>query len=127
MKSAQISKLILFVLTLILPAQLWGEQIYVTTHKHTIDEIYNTDNDPEGQRKPSTPIIITISTDNGVSVPSIDKDEITSYNIYDIEGVCLCSTSDENIFINTLFSLSGIYEIKLDTNEFSLRGWIQIN
>lgn len=80
-----------------------------------------------GHRAPVRPITVTISQEQGVDVPDLDKQDFISYSIYNEDKLCICSVNDESSFIETLFSLSGIYEIKLDTYEFSLRGWIQID
>lgn len=88
---------------------------------------YKIEDDPEGHRKPSKPLLISISIDNGIYIPGIDNQDIISYSIYDEYSSCLFTSEDEYSFIEYLFSNTGTFEINIDTNEFSLKGWIQIN
>ena len=105
-----------------------GDNVY-TVRCSITDELVTQEpeSDPIGNRIPSRPIFITVSQEQGIDIPGTDKEDIVQYSIYNEDGQCACSTSEESLFIEMLFSLSGTFEINIDTNEFSLKGWIQIN
>lgn len=77
-----------------------------------------------GNRLPSRPIECTISQDTGVSI-SGSPDEIVSYEIWDAEGnTCLSLCSDESDFLNYLFTLTGDFQIRFNSSEYTYIGYL---
>ncbi|MDE6074461.1 MAG: hypothetical protein K2J42_08925 [Muribaculaceae bacterium] len=89
------------------------------------DEILTKeDPDNNGRRTAPRPIHITISTTDGVSIPNVDKSEVSSYEIYDNDGYCLASYINDKDFARHIFSTDGILQIKLLMKDRLLIGWI---
>ena len=88
-----------------------------TDHPHINDT-------PRGQRIPSCPIECTISQDSGVTIYDC-PDEIVSYEIWDAEGnTCLSQYSDESDFLNDLFSLTGDFQIRFNSSDYTYIGYL---
>ncbi|MCM1142678.1 MAG: hypothetical protein NC453_29245 [Muribaculum sp.] len=83
----------------------------------------NTEIPTKRQRTPSLPIAYTISQEEGLQImsSSISSDDIIEFEIYDLESdECLFSFTDEQSFTQTLFILSGDYQIRLATPDYEL-------
>lgn len=83
----------------------------------------------KGQRTPSMPIAYTITEEGGLQImsSSISTEDIIEFEICDIESNdCIYSFSDEQTFIETLFTLSGEYQIRLITSDCELIGDITL-
>lgn len=85
-----------------------------------------TDTDKSNKhRMPGSPIPCIID-ENGVSIQMDTTPEIISYEIYDADGMLICSVGDEETFIQTLFSLSGNYTVVFRTQEYAYIGSIEL-
>ena len=80
---------------------------------------------PKGRRMPSKKLRAEISL-SGLYIPGIDNSDIISFEIYTSNGICMGVFSDEMEFIETLFSLSGEYEIRILTDYAVFAGGIEI-
>ena len=91
------------------------------------DEIPITD-DPNniGRRSAPRPIHITISSINGVTIPNVDKSEVISYEIYDLNGNCIGAYIDDIDFANHLFSSNSTLQIKIILDGHILVGWVKL-
>ncbi len=78
-----------------------------------------------GHRLPTRPIPCIIG-ENGVTLQMDCEPEITSYDIYDVDGVLIASFGDEDGFIQTLFSLTGEYTVAFATSEYVYTGYVNI-
>lgn len=101
------------------------ENITYIVNVTTITEPENPDEAPTKIRTPPHIIVCTI-TKNGITVPSISKDEIYLYDIYDLSGDCLASFGSEQDFISFIYSVSDTIEIRLHTNKCVLRGYLYL-
>ena len=91
------------------------------------DEILTKeDPDHNGRRTAPRPIHITISSNNGVAIPNVDKSEVISYEIYDLNGNCIGAYIDDIDFTNHLFSITNMVQIRIILEKSALTGWIQI-
>lgn len=86
----------------------------------------NPDRPDYGRRSPGLQCLCVIDPTDGVSIDGCDRSDVTSYYIYDEEDELLLETPDETLFIETLFSLSGVYRISLETDDWIYSGWIEI-
>jgi len=84
---------------------------------------YDPDIDEEGHRAPARPFNCIISP-IGIDIPSIDKNDIISFEVYDQNGICIACFIDEQDFLSFLFSTSGAVEIIFRTDGYLLRGFI---
>ena len=89
-------------------------------------DYYNHSNDGTGRRIAPRPIHITISSNNGVTIPNVDKSEVISYEIYDLNGNCIGAYIDDIDFANHLFSITNMVQIRIILEKSTLIGWIQI-
>ncbi len=78
------------------------------------------------RRLPSRSIECTISTTDGVIIPGVDTSDILSYEIYDVEGICIGIFSDADDFVSYLFSQNGSFEVRFTTDEYIFLGYIDI-
>lgn len=85
----------------------------------------NPNIDPHGKRTNRCPLTGTVST-SGVYIPGVDNNDIISFEIYTSNGICTGIFSEEMDFIETLFSLSGEYEIRVVTEYAMFAGGIEI-
>lgn len=87
------------------------------------------ENPSKRQRIPLAPIAYTISQENGLQImsSSISTEDIIEFEICDIESNdCIHSFSYESTFIETLFTLSGEYQIRFITSDCELIGDISL-
>lgn len=85
---------------------------------------FHVNDTPRGPRIPSRPIECTISQDAGVTIYDC-PDEIISYEIRDVEGnACLSLSSDESDFLNDLFSLTGDFQIRFNSSDYTYIGYL---
>lgn len=79
-------------------------------------------------RMPARKIMCEISRENGVVIyQSGIADEIVSYEVYDTTGACIAIFSDEQSFIDFIFSgISGEFQIRFRTDSASYSGYIKL-
>lgn len=103
-----------------------GKYISLSLFRCSDDEIHYNPNLQSGRhRSNQRPLYGTISPD-GVSIPGVETSDILYFEIYTPEGFCMGAFADEAEFIQTLFSLSGEYEIRLVTEEAVFVGVVEI-
>lgn len=85
----------------------------------------NPNIDPHGKRTNRCPLTGTISP-SGIYIPGVDNNDIISFEIYTSNGICMGIYGDEMDFIETLFSLSGEYEICIVTENITFVGYLSI-
>lgn len=56
-----------------------------------VDDPYHVDDPPIGNRMPPRPILCTISND-GIVISGIETSDITSFEIYTLDGFCITSS-----------------------------------
>lgn len=125
----KLSSLIFFLtisIVFLFPASTLAENYIEVKTRIVIDSAPIPTNDPDGDRIPARPIIITISMEGGVSIPGINNEDVLSYSIYDENGGLLASFTDETEFAATILSWSGIMEIRIELPEYSLCGWLEL-
>lgn len=84
------------------------------------------DNPLRHHRIPSRPLLCIISIEDGMDIPSFDKDNLLIFEIYDSAGICCGTFSSEDDFTEQLFSLSGFYEIRFITTDYIFKGYLEI-
>lgn len=82
--------------------------------------------DPRGNRIPPRPINCSISPDNGIDISSISLTEITSFELYDMNGDCIGIFIDPNDFISCLFSQNSDIELRFHIDNYILHGYLSI-
>jgi len=87
---------------------------------------HDPDKERDGDRAPARPIIISMSAEDGVSIPAVDKDDVLSYSIYDEDGMMLANFTDDMEFASVLLSSNGIMEIRIHLDGYYLCGWIEL-
>ena len=100
----------------------------ITLNKVTAEETdpFHVNDTPRGPRIPSRPIECTISQETGVTIYDC-PDEIVSYEIWDADGnSCLSLCSDESDFLNDLFSLTGDFQIRFNSSDYTYIGYLSI-
>lgn len=96
----------------------------------TIDSNDSHEEDVEqyrkGKRIPSRPIHCKLIERNGIIFQSPFAQDILSYEILDIYGNHITSSTDESDFIEFVFSLTGEYEVWLLTDEYIFKGYLNL-
>ena len=87
---------------------------------------HNQQLDKDGQRMPARPVVVYISTTEGVYSSYFDIEDVISYSILDSNGQLSFSTYDVSDFINYLVSCNGVIGIQLELVEYNLEGWLQL-
>jgi len=82
--------------------------------------------DDEGNRIPARPVQCYISESTGIDIPAVDKSDITSFEVYSENGICLASLTEESEFVSFLFSLSEPVEIRIITDLYIYHGYISM-
>lgn len=120
-------------LQLIIPGNIYADDNNNEEDNYTVllhcgdpDNPDNTVNNNKGNRKPQAPLYCNISVENGVTVNRIDIEDITSFEIYDCNGILINSFDNQWDFISSLFSMNGEVIIKLSTSESSYTGSIYL-
>lgn len=80
----------------------------------------------EGHRMPIQQNLCTISDTDGVSITTVDTEDIYLYEIYDNSSCCIATFSNDYDFVSYLFSLSGNYLIQFTTADNIYSGYIQL-
>jgi len=62
-----------------------------------------------------------------VTIATIDKSEIQSFDVFDEYGTLIASFNDETSFVSFIFSLTGCYEVAFYTSDYIFRGWITLS
>lgn len=86
---------------------------------------HNQQLDKDGQRMPARPVVVYISTTEGIYSSYFDIEDVISYSILDSNGQLSFSTYDVSDFINYLVSCNGVIGIQLELVEYNLEGWLQ--
>lgn len=77
-----------------------------------------------GQKIPSKPMLCTISKTEGIEF-GIDKSEIESYEIWDIETVTLLAAyADEAAFVEYIFAINEPVQVLIETADYYYIGVI---
>ncbi len=79
-----------------------------------------------GHRMPPRPIDCSISKKGGIQIYSTDTFDIVAYEVYTIDGVPVASFTEEDSFVDYLYSSVGNMEIRFVTNESLLIGYISL-
>ncbi|MDE5976798.1 MAG: hypothetical protein K2G69_09635, partial [Muribaculaceae bacterium] len=90
------------------------------------DDDWYVEPDPSRKKTPSAPVMVNVSAKDGLSIPGVDSSEILSFEIRDAYGNTVAILTDEDSFIETLFSLSGEYRLIFRLPGRTLAGWICI-
>jgi len=88
------------------------------------DSSQNITDTPGGNRVPPRPITCSINQDSGIVIPNVDTADINSFEVYDENQMCIASFVDENDFITFIFSYTGVAEIHLNFDTYSLIGFL---
>ncbi|MDE6077529.1 MAG: hypothetical protein K2G29_07340 [Muribaculaceae bacterium] len=99
----------------------------VTLSDDTDDE--DRDNKPETGEKGRRDFIWSTTcriNPDRIDIPSIDKESIISYDIYDQYGLCIGSFFYESDFLSALFTIKGKLKIRIVLETFSLSGYLEI-
>lgn len=84
------------------------------------------DIDDKGRRMPARPLRCTISQISGITIVGC-TDEIIDYEIWDADGNgCMFSGTDQSAFVDEIFSLHGVFLIRLYSDAHTYRGYISI-
>lgn len=62
-----------------------------------------------------------------IDIPSIAIEDITSFEIYDTYGNYIASFGNESDFLEYLFTLSGIFELRFQMEGFTIHGTLNCN
>ncbi|MDE6768991.1 MAG: hypothetical protein K2J78_04610 [Muribaculaceae bacterium] len=81
---------------------------------------------PAGMRSPTRPIYCTITQQEGIDIPSVDKSEIMLYEIYDEEDNNIFTSVEEETFIDYIFTTTGTVRILLHLPEYNLVGYLTL-
>lgn len=81
------------------------------------------DDDPIGQRSAPCTIICVIN-ENDILIDDVDVTEIISYEVFDMNGTCILSSSEQQQFILFIQSYSGEGDIKIVIPNYILIGCI---
>jgi uncharacterized protein YozE (UPF0346 family) len=87
---------------------------------------YKEGTSPLGHRSLSSYLCCTISDTDGVSITTVDTEDIYLYEIYDNSSCCIATFSNDYDFVSYLFSLSGDYLIQFTTADNIYSGYIQL-
>lgn len=90
-------------------------------YKESNDAISNRDQ----KRKPSQPMQCTISTSSITS--DISKEDITSYEIWDDSERCIGIYFSDTDCVQSLYRLTGNYQIRIYTLEYIYDGWVYLD
>jgi len=124
----KIPTIVIFIILSIIPVTITAENTSATytvtlqTQPNKGKE-HNQPIDQEGQRAPARPIQCYISESTGIDIPAVDKSDITSFEVYSENGICLASLAEESEFISFLFSLSEPVEIRIITDQYIYHGY----
>lgn len=101
---------------------------YTTTvYKAKKQSQHTQDIDDEGRRTPPIPLCCIISFSTGLSIVGVGED-ILNFEIWDPETeACVASFSEESEFIDYLFSQSGDFQIKIETENYNISGYISFD
>ncbi len=103
-----------------------NETVYtVSMQKHVKRQSeHNKSLDCEGRRTPSMPIYCIISRTNGLNIVGI-FDDIISYEVCEISsGINIASFSEESEFLAFLLCQIGNFQIKFETENYTIVGYI---
>lgn len=121
-------KVSLFILIAMLSFSAYADSDSSTTYTVEVTQSidpYVVDNGPVRHRTPPRPLICTIST-NGINIQSVNTEEIIAYDIYDTEGGCIATFTNEQDFISFIYSLEGTVEIRVHTDGYVFHGYVQL-
>lgn len=117
---------VVLIMSNVLTENIVANRIYLTINLHmltTKSRIYD-DDDNRGNR--FVALTCTIGEENGVEI-SGTTDEIIAYEIWDATGsVCIGYFTDEEEFVEYLFSLNGDFRIILFYSDCILTGEVSL-
>lgn len=73
---------------------------------------------------PGHSLFSTISEEEGISIPSVNNDDILLYEVADTEGNTLVEFTDEYEFVSYVLSLNQNCEIIIHLDDYILVGFI---
>ena len=80
-----------------------------------------------GNRKPGLPLACTFDSERGIEFVGQETPDFTLYEIYVTDTECIYASGDEFEFIESLFSLTGQYQICLTTADgVTYAGYVQL-
>lgn len=77
-------------------------------------------------RLPQQTVPCSIDSNTGVRLMGEGDVEIISYEVWEIGGMCISEFGNEEDFLEILFKLSGDYEVRFITAEFTYIGIITL-
>lgn len=118
---------VVLIMSNVLTENIVANRIYLTINLHmltTKSRIYD-DDDNRGNR--FVALTCTIGEENGVEI-SGTTDEIIAYEIWDATGsVCIGYFTDEEEFVEYLFSLNGDFQLVFYFENYTLEGEITVD
>ncbi len=116
--------LILFYVSVMIGALAQNDNdiFVVIVENRSPEEVYNN---PERRRTP-TRRLECIITQEGIIIPGYNTEDILAYEIYTVDGEPVASFVDEEDFITFIFSVAGTYEIRLQFEDITLVGFLEI-
>jgi len=97
-----------------------------TTKTVALKKSQKKEADYGGHRVPARRIYCTIDQENGIIIPTIDKTDISSIDVYDECGYLIESFYDEMEFVSFVFAYSGNFEFYLNLDDCSLVGYVSL-
>ena len=102
---------------------------YIVTLSDDRDDEDN-DNKPENENKGRRDFIWSttcrINRDR-IDIPSINKESIISYDIFDQDGQCIGSFFNETDFLSAVFTIRGKLKIRIVLDFFTLSGYLEVS
>lgn len=87
------------------------------------DDINDIDERPTRNRMPSSFISCNLSRES-IEINGYDLSQISNYEIQNKMGECVIITTEDDAFLDYLFSLQGEYIIRFYTDTYILSGYI---
>lgn len=97
---------------------------YILIHSDENNEDF--EDPPHGFRLPQYEVPCSINPLTGVHLKGEGQIDILLYEIWDSNGTCILSLDNEEDFLDIFFKLSGEYEIRLITEDYTYIGIIRI-
>lgn len=110
-------------------AMAMNETIYTISMQKSSKEqpSHNKRLDDEGRRSSPAPIFCILNHTSGIEVMGLSED-IIGYEIWDVASeIKLASFSEEAEFLDFLFLQVGNFQIKLETENYFVSGYIKMN
>lgn len=88
-------------------------------------EPYYIDDGPVRHRTPPKSIVCTI-TPYGVTIPSVNVEDIIAYDVFTPVGDCIASFTSEQDFISFIYGINGTFEIRIHIDGYVFHGFTQL-